>query len=175
MTTQNATPNCSKCKEETNTSACRECSKEFCSEHSVNRHQLIDARFQYLQNDYHQLREIVHNLEQDPKKHLLFEQIDQWRKDSIEKIEQTARQCREKLTRYLNTTIIEMKTILYDPKEQLEPIKDKTQLNEIDLDKFTGKLEKIKAELDQPSTIFIEQDSTPFINKIHVRSGKFSS
>ena len=38
--------------------------------------------------------------------------------------------------------------------------------NEIDLDQLTKKLNKLKEELDKPSTVIIEQQSTLFISKI---------
>ncbi len=175
MATQNIEAHCLICKEKTNTFTCRGCSKHFCFEHLTEHRQSLNTQLQHVQNDYDQFRKTLNVLEQDLEKHPLLEKINQWRKDSIGKIEETAKECRENLIKYLNPIINEMKTILDDPKEQPKSMKKGNELNEIDLDKFTEKLKKLKEELDQPSTISIEQKSTPFISKIYVRSGKFSS
>jgi DNA repair exonuclease SbcCD ATPase subunit len=175
MATQNVEAHCSICKEETNTFTCPGCSKEFGFEHLREHRQSLNTQLQHVQNDYDQFRQTLNVLEQDLEKHALFEKINQWRKDSIEKIEETARECRENLIKYLNPIINELKTILDDPKGQPKSMEKGNELNEIDLDKFTEKLKKLKEELDQPSTISIEQKATPFIRKIDVRSGKFFS
>ena len=47
--------------------------------------------------------------------------------------------------------------------------------NEIDLEKFKIKLEKLAKELNEPTNLSIRQDSESFINKISVNisSGKY--
>ena len=70
------------------------------------------------------------------------------------------------------TTEIENKWI--ELTEQLRESRREDEFNEIDLNQFKIKLEELAKELDQPSNISIQQDSTAFINKISVivSSGK---
>lgn len=173
MATLKVEAHCLLCKEETNKFTCRGCSKYFGSEHLTEHRQSMNNQLQHVQNDYDQFRTTLDVLEQDPEKHPLIKQIDQWRKDAIEQIEETAKKCREKLIKYLNPIINETKIIFDDLKEQPKSLQETNEFNEIDLNELNQKLQQLKNELDQPSTISVERQSTPFISRINVRSSKF--
>ncbi|CAF3467316.1 unnamed protein product, partial [Rotaria sp. Silwood2] len=55
---------------------------------------------------------------------------------------------------------------LNDIATQLKIIRQENQFNEIDLDQFKEKFSKLQEELDEPSNLSIQQQSSPFINKI---------
>ena len=78
--------------------------------------------------------------------------INQWKTDSIEKIKQMVEEYRQNLTNYTNKYMNELQN----------------ELNEIDLSRCKRELNKLEEELSKLSDISIKQESTVFINKIHV-------
>jgi cupin superfamily acireductone dioxygenase involved in methionine salvage len=52
--------------------------------------------------------------------------------------------------------------------EELKEIRQENDFNEIDLIKLNEKLEELEEKLTKVPSIFIEQDSSTFINKISV-------
>ncbi len=71
----------SKSPKETSTLICTECSKGFCFDHDI-------------QNDFNQFKQTIIEQKNHPEKRLAIEKINQWEINSIEKIKQTAKECR---------------------------------------------------------------------------------
>ncbi len=97
----------------------------------------------------------------NPEQHLLIEEIDQWEINSIEKIKQRAKQCREISINYTIEIFNQVEIKLNHSNEQLIPLQNKNEFNEIDLD-------QLKRELNQPTNLPIKQQSNSFINKYFV-------
>jgi hypothetical protein len=173
MATARVKTQCSICEEERSTFLCRGCSKDFCFDHLTEHRQLLNTQLHYIQNAYNQFTQRIIDLKNNPEQHLLIEEIDQWEKDSIDKIKQRAKQCREKLINYTKKIIDRIEIKFNDSNEQLRPNEEKNDFNEIDLNRFKEKLEKFKEELNQPKNISIEQQSNSFIKEIFIKFGKF--
>jgi hypothetical protein len=173
MATAYVKTQCLHCKEERSTFLCRGCSKDFCFKHLTEHRQLLNTQLHYIQNDYNQFRQLIIDLKNNPQEHPLIKQIDQWEKDSIDKIKQRAKECREELINYTNKIIDRIEIKLDNPNEQLRPNEEKNDFNEIDLNRFKEKLEKFKKELNQPKNVSIEQQSKSFIKEIFIKFGKF--
>ncbi len=94
-----------------------------------------------------------------------IQKIDQWEKDSIEKIQQTAEECRNRLINYTNKVCMEFENHLVTEFKRIH------EENEIDLNKFN----KLKQKFDQLTKISIEEQSTLFINKIFVRNSEYQN
>ncbi len=164
---------CSICNEETCTFICRGCSKDFCFDHLTEHRQLLNEQLHHIQNDYNEFRQLIIDLKQYPEKHTLIEQIDQWENDSIIKIKQKAKECRQRLTNYTNKILNQVEIKLNNSNEQLIPNQKKNDFNEIHLNKLKEKLEELKKELNQPTIVSIEEQSNSLINQIFIRFGKF--
>ena len=157
MATASAKTQCSMCTEESSTFLCRGCSRDFCFDHLTEHRQILNTQLHQIQNDYNLLRQTLIEQKKDPYKHSLIQEIDRWEQNSIDKIRQTAEQCRERLVNYTNKIINRLEMTLDDPKEQPIPIGGKNQFNEVDLDQFRLKLKKLKEELDKPRNLSIER------------------
>jgi hypothetical protein len=173
MATANLNTQCSICKEETSTFICRGCSKDFCFDHLIEHRQLLNEQLHSIQDDYNQFRELIIDLKQYPEKQPLIKQIDQWENDSIIKIKQKAKECREILIHYTIPTINKIEIQLNNSSEQLIPNSKKNDFNEIHLNKLKEKLEELKDELNQSRNLSIEQQPNSFINQILIRISKF--
>jgi hypothetical protein len=173
MATPNVKTQCSICKEEKSTFLCRGCEKDFCFDHLTEHRQLINTQLHYIQNDYNEFKQLIIDLKNNPEQHSLIKRIDQWEINSIQKIKQRAKECREILINYTNENINQIENKLDNRNEQLISNEKKNDFNEIDLGQFKDKLEKLKRELNQPTNISIEQQTHSFINQIYLKFSKF--
>jgi chromosome segregation ATPase len=146
MATANVKTPCSICEEEMSTFICRGCSKDFCFNHLTEHRQFLNTQLHYIQNDYNQFRQRIIDLKNNPEQHLLIEEIDQWEINSIEKIKQRAKQCREILINYTIEILNQVELKLNHSNEQLIPLQN-------NLDQLRGKLEQLKRELNQPTNL----------------------
>jgi len=100
MATSNININCSICNKEIATSMCRGCSKDFCLEHLLEHHQTLQTKLQDIQNNFNEFRQTTIEQKNQPEKLSSIEKINQSETNSIEKIKQTAKECREILINY---------------------------------------------------------------------------
>ncbi len=168
MATATVQTHCSICNEEITTFMCRGCLKDFCFDHLQEHRETLKIKFHQIENDYNQFRQTLIDQKNNPNIHLLIQQINQWEQESINKIKQVANQCRETLTNYTNKCIISIENKLDNIIQQQTSIRGKNEFNEIHLEDFKQKLNKLKEELDKPTNVSIQQQSSTFIKKISV-------
>ncbi|UJR19066.1 hypothetical protein I4U23_022197 [Adineta vaga] len=95
----------------------------------------------------------------------LIKQIDEWERNSIEKIQHTAQECREELLKYMTNNIwnIEKKF------NELKHIQRENQSNEMNFEYLKKRFDVMTKEFDCPSIISIrEENSQDFIKKISI-------
>jgi chromosome segregation ATPase len=168
MATATTQAHCYQCDEEKDIYDCKGCSKTFCFDHVTKHREGIDQEFIQIEHHCNSFRQTIIDQKNDPNKHPLIQEIEQWKQESIQKIEQIANQCQQRLIRYTNQFLIQTENQLNQLTEQLKQIRQKNKLNEFDLDQLKNKLTKLQKELDQPSNVTIQQQPTSFINKISV-------
>ena len=159
---------CFLCKKMQVTYICQGCSNHFCFDHLLQHRTDIQQQFDFLQNNHDQLRQQINDTKSDPTKHSLIKQIDQWERDSINKIQEHAQQCKTRAINQLNSFVQKIEKKLKDLAEQIKGIHQENAFNEIDLNNLKEKLEKLEKELNRPSNIFIKRQSTLFVDNISV-------
>jgi outer membrane murein-binding lipoprotein Lpp len=167
MATAAAKTQCFLCKKE-RTFNCTGCTQNFCVDCLKKHVQILGQELDQIENDHDQFRQILNEQKDDPKNHQLIQKINQWEKDSIEKIEQIAKDCRERLIHHTNKYLIQIENRLNNIAGELKRIREENEFNEIDLNHFKEKLNKLKEELNQPSNILLKRQSTSFIDKMLV-------
>jgi hypothetical protein len=174
MATATGKTQCFICSKPKSTYKCGGCAKEFCFIHLTEHRQIVSKEFDEIENDRNLLRQLLSELKEDPKIRPLIQQIDEWEEDSIKKIRQIAKECKQMLFQHTNKYIAQMEIKLTKLTEQLKEIRIEDEFNEIDLNEIKTNLTKLAIEFEQPSDIYIRQDSSSFINKISVvvSSGK---
>jgi archaellum component FlaC len=170
MATATTKERCSICGKETSTFNCGGCSQHFCRNDLKKHLQKFSENLDKIENEYDQFRQKLNDQKDDLKKRPLIQEVDKWETDSINNIKQTAEHCRQRLIDYTNKSIIEIENKLNDIAKNLKEIRQENEFNEIDLNRFKQNLNKLKQELDKPSSVSIQQESSKFINKIFVIS-----
>ncbi|CAF1369602.1 unnamed protein product [Adineta steineri] len=175
MATTNIRAKCSICNKANATCLCSGCSKDFCFQHLIEHRQILDKQLDEIINDHDQFQQTITQQKQNPLSSPLTQQIDQWETNSIEKIRQTAHQCREIVTKLTQKSIIYIEKKFIELSEKLRKIHEENEFNEIDLNHFKLKLTQVTREFIEPSNICIQLDSQEFIKKISVISSSDDS
>ncbi|CAF1135615.1 unnamed protein product [Adineta steineri] len=170
MATVNKKTQCFVCNKEKNTYSCKGCSNEFCFPHLTEHRQKIDTQLETIINDHGQFQQKIIQQKQNSHNSSLFRQIDEWETNSINKIQQTAEECRETLIKLTQALINDMEEKFIKLSQKLKEIREENEFNETDLTNFQVKLTQITEEFLRSSNISIRHDSQEYINKISVIS-----
>ncbi|CAM4776769.1 unnamed protein product [Rotaria magnacalcarata] len=146
---------------------CEGCSQTFCLQHT-NEHR------QYLT---HQLKEIMLENEaifkcftDNKQSSLLFDQINQWEKDSIVKVQQTAQNARLQIQQFSQVQKEQTKEKFSQINKQLEEARQTQKYLEKDLYRWKILLEQLQYDLCMlsPSIILHQDHSQGLINNIFI-------
>jgi hypothetical protein len=159
---------CVTCSKEKRGVKCEGCSQMFCFEHLPVHLQQLSDELDKIEMNRDVFRQTLNEQINDPKNYSLIKQIDRWEEESIKRIQQTAKQCRQLLSQQTSQHIHEIEVNLTELTAQMRQIRKENDFNEIDLSQFKQKLTQLAKELDQPSSISIQQDSTSLIKNISV-------
>ena len=168
MATGTGKGRCITCGKEKSAVKCEGCSQIFCFDHLIEHRQQLSLQLDDIEMNRDLFRQTLNEHMNDPKKHLLIKQIDQWEKDSIHKIQQTAEQCRQLVLQHTNEHLNEIEINLNKLTNQLRETRKENDFNEIELNQFKQKLEELAQELNKPRNISIQHDCSLFINQISV-------
>ena len=148
---------CIICEKERATSRCGGCLKDFCFNHFLEHRQELSQQLDDLENRRNVFRQTLSEQTTEPQRHSLIEQINQWEKDSIEKIRRTAEEAKELLLNHTTEHIEKIEVKLKKLTEKVKEIRKENDFNEIDLNQLKDKLQQLEEELHQPSNISIEK------------------
>ncbi|CAF4139501.1 unnamed protein product [Adineta steineri] len=168
MAMANNKTQCFTCNKGKITYLCEGCSKRFCYIHIPEHHQKLNEDLHHIIDDYNEFKERINKQKQNPQNHSLIKQIDQWEMDSIEKIQQKAKESREMVIGSLQTCINDIETKFNDLNKQIQQLQIENDFNEFNLSFLRKQLRKITEELNNPSNISIPEDPQSFINEISI-------
>jgi len=168
MATGTGKGRCITCGKEKSAVRCEGCLQLFCYSHLTDHRQELSQQLDDIEVNRDLLRQKLTEQTTNPKKHSLIKQIDEWEDDSIRKIQQTAKECRQSLLQYTTEHIQKIEVNLAKLTDQLRHTRQENDFNEIDLQQLKQKLTQIQEELDKPSDISIQRDSASLVNKICV-------
>ncbi|CAF3993142.1 unnamed protein product [Adineta steineri] len=170
MATANSTVQCSVCNKENTTYLCRGCSKDYCFHHLKEHRQNLHKELDGIISDHQQFQQRINQQKQNPHNSSLIKEINQWETNAIEKILQTAQQCRETVIKLTQKPSNGIEKEFIELFKKLKEIRRENEFNEIDLKHLQLKLTQITEEFLLPTNISIQQGSQEFINKISVIS-----
>ncbi|CAF0808839.1 unnamed protein product [Adineta steineri] len=159
---------CFICNEEKITYPCKGCSKEFCFMDLAKHKQILNEELHHITDEYNEFKQTINEQKQNPQNHSLIKQINQWEINSIQKIQQKAEECREIFIKSSETCINDIEMKFNDLTQQIKQFQKENEFNEINLNYLRNQLRKITEELNNPSNIFIQQNSQSFINNISI-------
>ncbi|CAF1168719.1 unnamed protein product [Adineta steineri] len=168
MTTETGKSRCFTCDKEKRTVRCEGCLQTYCYDHLTDHRQELNKQLDHITLNYDRFRRALNEQTNHPQIILLTKQINKWELDAINKIQQTASECRQLLLEVKNEHSSNIKINLEKLTEQLGDIRQENDFNEIDLQQFKDKLAQLQQELNKPSNISIQKEYTSYVNKISV-------
>ncbi|CAF4378543.1 unnamed protein product, partial [Adineta steineri] len=131
---------CFTCNKDKITYSCRGCSKQFCLTHLTEHQQNLNEELNHIINDYNQFKQVINEQKQNSQNHSLIKQIDQWETNSIQKIQQKAKDCREIVIKSSQTFIDDIEKKFNDLNEQIKQIHKENEFNELNLNYLRNQL-----------------------------------
>ncbi|CAF4031574.1 unnamed protein product [Rotaria sp. Silwood2] len=159
---------CVKCKKPKTTVKCSGCSQDFCFDHISEHRNELSEQLGRTEDQYNELRIEIDEKKIEPQKHELMKKIDEWERESIEKIRQVANEVRHKLLSCIITFVDNIDLKLKELSKQLIHYRKENDFADPDIQFLNEQLKRLKDILNNPPNIKIEYDSTYFIDKIRL-------
>ncbi|CAF2113624.1 unnamed protein product [Rotaria magnacalcarata] len=156
------------CKECRNGAAtCNGCRKQYCMNHFLKHRQELAERMDGVGQEHDQLQQ---DLEREDLASGLISRVENWRQQSINRIEDIAKQAREDLQKWLARLKNHLQESLRRISEQLKSSQTSNNYAEKDLDEWMKQLMELHGMMSRPSTVDITEDDTaqPWIRTIKV-------
>ncbi len=169
MATSAGSSQCIKCGKDEAITKCAGCQQGFCFIHLEEHRQELKKQLNEIEVDQNLFRAKFHDKisqfgedEDDP----LIKKINQWEKNSIKKIQRTARKIKEKFfnDRHEDFNLIE--NSLKKLTEELNSRRKKDVIVENNLERWKKELAKLTEQLNKPPNATIQRTSTPLIYDI---------
>ena len=150
---------------------CNGCSKSFCITHYGNHRRLLREELNGIITEQHQFQNRLRQQIGSPELHPLIQQIKQWEKESINKIQQRANKLRQRLLQLTTVHTQQLSQRFDQLSEQLIDGDTYDSFIEVDLHRWKQTLNDLKTNLDTPSTIGIDQYmNNPLVPNIYAVS-----
>jgi hypothetical protein len=165
---------CVTCEKVKATSRCGGCLQEFCYNDFGHHRQELNKQLDEVEVTRDLFRQTLTDQTTDPQKHSLIQQINDWERDSIQKIRQAAEEARQTLLKHTTGHMRQVEIDLNELTGQLRQRREENDFFETDLYHWNEELTRLTKELAKPSNINLRQDTKPLVNKIAVdiTSGK---
>ncbi|CAF3008159.1 unnamed protein product [Rotaria sp. Silwood2] len=147
---------------------CRGCSKTFCLNHTNEHREILEKQMNEIINNHNRLKQQISNEETDQYYKLLIEQIDQWEKESINKIYRTAKEIRQQLIIITREHQDNIKEKLTQLTQEITKARYDGNFFEDDLKQWTNIIQRLQNTFLEHENIQISSinNGNPFISKI---------
>ncbi|CAF2986303.1 unnamed protein product [Rotaria sp. Silwood2] len=142
---------CFKCNKPPAKYLCTGCKKYFCPKDFREHEQQLITKFDNeIVRSHDELLDQIQKLEKSNNLSLdLFAQIEQWKKLTIQKIEQTAEKARHELIELIDKQRIEIKKQFETITREIRTCRDEENFVETDIDRLQTKINEIQGTLQQ--------------------------
>jgi len=170
----NSKKNCPKCEKGTGAFSCDGCQQSFCLKHVAEHRQELICQMDNIEQEHDIFQEDLLNQIEKQNEHILFNRIDRWENESINKIEQIAKQSRIELKQILDNINNYGQKSLNKIFLKLRRAREFDDFFENDLARWTQQLNHLRAEIEcMSNNINITNDnSTSVIKFIKIVNGQ---
>ncbi|CAF5087948.1 unnamed protein product, partial [Rotaria sp. Silwood1] len=154
---------CDTCDKAKGISKCEGCAKIFCYSHFGDHRQELNQQLDEVEVIRDLYRQTLTEQTADPQRDGLVQQINDWEKDSIKKIQETAEEARQILFRHRNGHIKQIEVKLNKLTDQLRQSRQENDFVETDLHQWKEQLSQLSRELTNSSSIILQQDLEPLV------------
>ena len=160
-----ATPKlCSQCNKEPVTMHCTGCDKYFCwKDFKTHREQMFTELDKIVEERNGIQETILTRVPSKEQKSPLIEQIDQWKRNTIAKVEEVAAQLRQQTIELLNRKQTKINEEFESFSQELITLRESENYVEHDLERLKKKIQQFKQDIrqsTQPTTILLHTDQS---------------
>ncbi|CAF3378729.1 unnamed protein product [Rotaria sp. Silwood1] len=162
--------NANSCKQ-TAAALCEGCSQALCTKHFIDHRRLLSEEMDVIISEYNQFQNIFNEQRTNFDLHPIIKKINEWEKESIDKIQQKAQELRQELLQQTTIHFEELSKKLQHLSEQLKEGREHDSFVETDLCDWKKVLGDLTVNLISPSTFCIsEDDGIPLVQNVFVHS-----
>lgn len=161
---------CFTCRKERTAYKCEGCSKFFCFNHLHEHRQQLSKELDEIVINCDLTRQTILEQKNEPQKHPLIREINQWEENAIQKIRQTAEEARRSILKGATMYHKQIEEKLNRLTDELRINRQEDDLTETDLLKWQGELAQLTEKLTKPSNVNVRYSSTPLISDIVVNT-----
>lgn len=173
MATASIRNKCGKCEKNNAILKCGGCLQDFCYNDFGNHRQELHKQLDDIEVNRDLIRQTLNEqITESQREHPLIQQINQWEKDSIQKIKQTANEARTLLFTYSKENANKIELKLNNLTDQLRQSREENAFVETNLNEWNKKLIQLKEELNTSENIQIKYDTIPLITRIFVDTSR---
>jgi hypothetical protein len=122
---------------------CRGCQKDFCTRHVVEHRQMLNKQMDELTLIHERFRQNIMKQSTEIHQYSLMKQIDEWEKQSINKIQLVARNTRQQLQKLISQHKSKLNEVLAKIAHDLRKAREDGNFFETDVKEWTEKLNKL--------------------------------
>lgn len=151
MATVSASHICSTCNKTLAKYVCTGCGKYFCPKDFKQHDQELSARFdKEIVRSHDELLDEIKNFEKsNDLSSDIFDQIEQWRKITIEKVEKAAERASHELSNIINKQRMELSKRFAEITKEIRTRQEEENFVETDIVRLRMKINKIQGEVNQ--------------------------
>jgi hypothetical protein len=149
---------CAHCVKSGSVAMCSGCQQSFCTKHFMKHRSYLSQQMEELNQKQELLQQDLHG---DKCEHPLLSSIYAWERKSMRQIQEIAEKARSDLQEWVDKIKTEVRVSLNQINEQKQSSEKSDTYTELDLQKWTLKLEELRNLLEKPSTISILEDEKP--------------
>jgi chromosome segregation ATPase len=150
-TNSSAKKTCSKCDKGAGAFSCDGCQQSYCLKHVAEHRQELVSQLDGIEQEHDLFYEDLSNRMQTQSEHILFSRINQWEKDSINRIEKAAEESRNALKQTLDSVVDHGQKSLNQISLKLRRARELDDFFENDLARWTQQLTCLRADIDYMS------------------------
>jgi hypothetical protein len=159
---------CFLCKKAKGIYKCEGCSQVFCPNHSGDHRNELNKQLEEIAVTHDLVHQTLNQQVEDPQKHPLIKKVNEWEQSAITKIRQIAERTRNEIFEDTTHHTTQVKQKLQMLSNQLRQGREENDFSEIDLRKWEQKLEELRKDILNPTTISIQADSTSLVDNIYI-------
>jgi hypothetical protein len=167
MATSTKQVHCDTCAKARATYKCDGCLITFCRSHLNEHQQLLIKQLEHLENQRNVFRQTLTEESKDPQIHSSIERINQWEIESIKKIQETANEIKQFIIQHTEELFQNIEIKFDQFTKELKETREEDDFNDLHLNRLNLKLQSLQKQLNIPSNISVQHDSSPFINTIY--------
>ncbi len=160
---------CCRCDKGAGIFTCDGCQQSFCRKHSDEHRQELATQMDNVGQEHDVLQR---DINKEAGVHPLLSGIDAWERESIDKIQQVAKQARVDLNQFINQKKQELKTVMGELTNELQSSRESEDYTELDLKKWLDQLNAFRRDLEQSINTYLveEEDQRLVIRLIKVKN-----